>query len=131
MHEAPTHEAATDEAATHDGGQRGVLRVPGEGELLTLPGVEHLFLLTGADTGGAVALEEFALAPGVVGARPHVHEEHDEYFYVLEGVLTLFTGERETSVRAGTVFAAPRGTPHGYRNAGSAVVRGLCLYTPA
>ena len=105
MHDAAVH----DDEQGEDQLPRGVLRVPGEGELLALPGVEHLFLLTGADTAGAVAFEEFALAPGVVGARPHVHEEHDEYFYVLEGVLTLFAGDREVAARAGTLFAAPRG----------------------
>lgn len=109
---------------------RGVLRVPGEGELLTSPGVEHLFLLTSADTGGAAAFEEFALAPGAVGARPHVHESHDEYLYVLEGVLTLHTGDGEVAARAGSLFAAPRGTPHGFRNAGASVARAVCFYTP-
>jgi len=34
-------------------------------------------------------------------------------------------------VGPGHILAAVRGAPHGYRNAGTVPVRGLCLYTPA
>ena len=112
-------------------GDRPLLRRPDEGELIRVAGVDHLFRLTAAHTGGRFAFEEFTLAPGIVGARPHVHHGHDEFFYVVEGDLTLHDGTGEVTVGAGHVLAAVRGTPHGFRNAGAAVVRGLCLYTPA
>lgn len=110
---------------------RAVLRRPGEGELIRVAGVDHVFQLTAEHTGGRFAMEEFTLAPGVVGARPHVHHGHDEYFYVLDGELSLHDGTGEVTVGPGHTLAAVRGTPHGYRNAGTAPVRGLCLYTPA
>ena len=75
MHDAAVH----DDEQGEDRLRRGILRVPGEGELLTVPGVEHLFLLTGADTAGAVAFEEFALAPGVVGACLYTPAGYEEY----------------------------------------------------
>ncbi|MER6262541.1 cupin domain-containing protein [Streptomyces sp900105245] len=108
-----------------------LLRRPGDGELIDVAGVAHFFRLTGEHTGGRFAFEEFALAPGTVGARPHVHEGHDEYFYVLEGELTLHTGDGEVTAGPGHLLAATRGTPHGFRNAGPVVARALCLYTPA
>ena len=108
-----------------------LMRGPGEGEAIRIAGVQHLFQLTAAHTGGRFAMEEFTLAPGAVGARPHVHHGHDEYFYVLDGDLTVHDGTGETTVGPGHVLAAVRGTPHGYRNAGATPVRGLCLYTPA
>lgn len=104
---------------------------PGEGELIQVAGVEHLFRLTSAQTGGRFGFEEFSLAPGVVGARPHVHHGHDEYFYVLENELTVHDGTGEVTVGPGHLLAALRGAPHGFRNAGDMPVRGLCLYTPA
>ncbi|WP_317447043.1 cupin domain-containing protein [Streptomyces collinus] len=110
---------------------RPLLRHPGDGELIDVAGVAHFFRLTGEHTGGRFAFEEFSLAPGTVGARPHVHEGHDEYFYVLEGELTLHTGDGETIAGPGTLLAATRGTPHGFRNAGVVTARALCLYTPA
>ncbi|GIE34928.1 cupin [Actinoplanes italicus] len=99
--------------------------------MIRVGGVDHLFKLTGADTGGRFAMEEFTLAPGIVGARPHVHHGHDEYFYVLEGELTVHDGEGEVTAGPGHSLSAVRGAPHGYRNAGDSPVRGLCLYTPA
>ncbi|MGW2446528.1 cupin domain-containing protein [Streptomyces sp. NPDC001675] len=108
-----------------------LLRRPGDGELIDIAGVAHFFRLTGEHTGGRFAFEEFSLAPGTIGARPHVHEGHDEYFYVLEGELTLHTGDGETAAPPGALLAATRGTPHGFRNAGDVTARALCLYTPA
>jgi quercetin dioxygenase-like cupin family protein len=104
---------------------------PGEGELIAAAGVEHLFRLTASHTGGRFAVEEFTLDPGVTGARPHLHHGHDEYFYVLAGELTVHNGAAEVVVGPGAVVAALRGTPHGYRNAGTEPARGLCMYTPA
>jgi mannose-6-phosphate isomerase-like protein (cupin superfamily) len=108
-----------------------VVRGPGEGESIEVAGVEHLFRLTASDSGGRFAMEEFTLGAGVVGARPHVHHGHDEYFYVLDGELTVHDGNGELVIGPGHVVAAVRGVPHGYRNAGAVPVRGLCFYTPA
>ncbi|MFE3454562.1 cupin domain-containing protein [Nonomuraea sp. NPDC059194] len=80
---------------------------------------------------GRFAFEEFTLGAGIVGARPHVHAGHDEYFYVLDGELTLHNGDGEVTVGPGHLLSAVRGTPHGFRNAGTGTVRALCLYTPA
>ncbi|WP_433185947.1 cupin domain-containing protein [Actinoallomurus sp. CA-150999] len=110
---------------------RPLLRRPGDGELIEVAGVDHLFRLTATHTGGRFAFEEFTLDPGVLGARPHVHHGHDEYFYVLDGELTLHDGDGEITAGPGHLLAAVRGTPHGFRNAGEVPVRGLCLYTPA
>ena len=99
----------------------------GEGELIEAAGVEHLFALTG----GRLGVERFVVPPSTVGARPHVHGSHDEYFYVLAGTLTLATEDDETALTAGDLAAAPRGSVHGYRNASTAVPAvALCLYTP-
>ncbi|WP_432135350.1 cupin domain-containing protein [Streptomyces sp. bgisy154] len=110
---------------------RPLLRRRQDGELIDVAGVAHFFRLTGDHTGGRFAFEEFTLAPGTIGARPHVHDGHDEYFYVLEGELTLHTGDGEITAGPGDLLAATRGTPHGFRNAGPATARALCLYTPA
>ena len=110
---------------------RAVVRRTDEVEAIAAAGVEHLFRLTGADTGGRFAFEEFTVPPGSSGARPHVHHGHDEYFYVLSGTLTLHTGDGEVELGAGELAAAPRGAPHGFRNAGAEPVRGICMFTPA
>ncbi|WP_431042413.1 cupin domain-containing protein [Streptomyces sp. P1-3] len=110
---------------------RPLLRRPEDGELIDVAGVAHFFRLTAEHTEGRFSFEEFTLEPGIVGARPHVHHAHDEYFYVLEGELTLHDGEGEVTVGPGNLMSAVRGTPHGFRNAGTETCRALCLYTPA
>jgi mannose-6-phosphate isomerase-like protein (cupin superfamily) len=99
----------------------------GEGELIEAAGVAHLFKLTG----GRLGLERFDVPPLTVGARPHVHGSHDEYFYVLGGTLTVDTADGEVALRPGDLAAAPRGAVHGYRNASpDTPATALCLYTP-
>ena len=69
--------------------------------------------------------------PDTVGARPHIHWGHDEYFYVLEGELTVVTDVAEVTLAAGDLAQAGRGAVHGFRNASvSAPTRALCMYTP-
>jgi quercetin dioxygenase-like cupin family protein len=45
----------------------------------------------------------------------HVHHSHDEGFFVLEGVVTLYLPGRAITLRPGQFMLAPRGVPHTYR----------------
>ncbi len=111
-------------------GQPVVVRA-GEGERIVAAGVDHLFALTGDQTGGLLGLEHFSVPPRTLGARPHVHHGHDEYFYVLEGELTIVTAAGEVVLSPGDLATAPRGALHGFLNPSETVaVRGLGLYTP-
>ena len=100
---------------------------PGDGESIEIAAVRHVFKATG----GLLAVEEFELLPASMGARPHIHGGHDEYFYVLDGEITFHDGVTERTVARGAFVAAPRGTAHGFRNAGPIIARGLGLFTPA
>ena len=102
-----------------------------EGEAIPAAGVQHLFKVTGANTAGLFGLEQFLVPPDTLGARPHIHWGHDEYFYVLEGELTVATGATEVVLGAGDLAQAGRGAVHGFRNASmSTPTRALCMYTP-
>jgi quercetin dioxygenase-like cupin family protein len=45
----------------------------------------------------------------------HVHHDHDELFYVVEGRLSLFLPEATVELGPGEAAFAPRGVPHTYR----------------
>ncbi|MDQ3404559.1 MAG: cupin domain-containing protein [Actinomycetota bacterium] len=94
---------------------------------------EYRVLLSGADTGGRLAIVEQVLPPGTLGAAPHVHHGHAEDFVVIEGDLTFDTGVAEESrvVSAGGVVSVPKGAAHGYRNASDTDVRCVMTFTPA
>ena len=66
------------------------------------------------------------------GASPHVHRQHSDLFYVLEGELTVFAGPDRTDhvLPAGTLALAPPLVVHGFRNASDADVKYLNFHAP-
>jgi len=75
-------------------------------------GIFRLRLLAGADqTDGAFSLGEFSGGQGVWTA-PHVHQNTEESFYVLEGNFVFTLGEEEVEAGPGSYILVPRGTRH-------------------
>ena len=60
---------------------------------------------------------------------PHTHA-HVDAMLVLDGEIELLGGTRPERIGAGTVVAAPPGTPHGFRNPGPRRARLLILHAP-
>jgi len=81
------------------------------------------------DTNGAFLLVEAMLAPGTE-PPPHVHTREDELFYLLEGELDVYVGERAFNAKAGECVFMPRFKPHAFVIR-SAQFRLLALFTPA
>ncbi len=109
-----------------------VVRGPGNGEALAgLPGVAYLVRLSGEDTAGDVAAVEITLAPGAVGASPHVHHAHAEHFHVVSGVVTFDVGHEAKAFGVGTWISVPRELRHGFRNESDVEAVLLCVVTPA
>jgi quercetin dioxygenase-like cupin family protein len=98
----------------------------------TLEGVPWIFKATGATTGG-----HFDFMVGEVaylsGPPLHVHEEQDDTFYVLEGVLTVQADDEVFELTAGDFVSVPPGVPHTFDNVDKdqAPVRTINLMTPA
>jgi uncharacterized cupin superfamily protein len=72
----------------------------------------------------------FDASPGYVGPSVHVHRQHTDAFYVLEGELEFeLDGERITAPADNWVAATP-GVAHTFRNAGDERVRFLNVHAP-
>lgn len=82
-----------------------------EGEAFWFLGVLAIIKATGETTDGRVAVIEH-LAPEGAGSPLHVHQREDEWFYVLEGELTLWIGGRVIKAPTGSFVYGPRGIPH-------------------
>jgi quercetin dioxygenase-like cupin family protein len=68
---------------------------------------------SGAETGHAFA--QFEVNDPRGGGPPlHVHHTEDETFYVLDGRVTMFVGEKQIDLEAGDYCFGPRGVPHAY-----------------
>ena len=87
------------------------------------------FLATGEQTGGAFCLVDERASRGE-SVPLHKHPEDMESFYVLEGEMTLFVGDRPGVLApAGSFAHVPGGTVHGFR-VESDEARYLILTTP-
>jgi quercetin dioxygenase-like cupin family protein len=114
---------------TSDG--QGVIRGPGEGQLVIWPnGTRFFFQAAAEDTGGVLSVGTSTLPPAGA-ASPHVHEQNEETFYVLEGEITVGLGDRTSRAPAGSFVFVPRGVVHSLRNEGSTPATLLVIITPA
>jgi mannose-6-phosphate isomerase-like protein (cupin superfamily) len=98
---------------------------PGEGETIR-PGFE---IKVGRPE---LVLTEARYAPGDTGPDPHVHHDHVDSFFVLEGELEWRVGpELEPHTGgAGSFVSVPRDVLHTFRNPGPGEARFLNLHAP-
>jgi len=86
--------------------------------------------IEGEDTGGAIAIHEFAVQPGTQVPAAHSHDEYDETLYGVEGVLTMTVDGVASEVGPGDTLFIPRGVVHRFENAGEVESRTLAVVTP-
>ena len=96
-----------------------IVRAP-EGEIAILVASEGLTVIRGR------------CAPGVQIAGRHLHLEHTDAFYVLEGELTFELGPEAEAVTvgAGGFVAVPPGVAHAIRNASDGWAASLSIHAP-
>lgn len=74
------------------------------------------FLLEGKDTGGALAMFEFDVAPGGKVPVAHSHDTYEETAYGIQGVMTFTVDGQREEIRPGEVLCIPRGAVHRFDN---------------
>jgi cupin domain len=73
----------------------GIFVGPNDGKVLTNPiGGQIVVKVHDEDTAGAYSIHDNIIPPGSLGPRPHLHRDHEEAFYVLEGELHVRVGPR-------------------------------------
>ncbi len=87
---------------------RAVLSAPGEGQKIG----NFRLRLSSAQTGGAIEVFEHY---DVGFPPPHIHRDHDEFFYNIEGSVKLTLGKEELEVPAGSLVFVPRGMRHSFK----------------
>lgn len=94
---------------------------PRAGQQLNVLGAQML-----VKSAGAFFVADHPMPAGYA-VPPHVHEDDDEAFFVIEGALTLDTDEGPRVAEAGSFVHLPAGTRHGFRNETDGVTRLLVL----
>jgi mannose-6-phosphate isomerase-like protein (cupin superfamily) len=113
----------------HDRATTGYALSPNEGDAFWLAGMLQTVKLSGADTGGRYGLIEVVVPPGL-GSPWHVHEEEDEWFFVLDGCLTVYVGDTRADLTPGGFGFGPKGVPHTFIGAGPGPARVLVGLAP-
>ncbi len=101
-----------------------------EGQILNVIGDNQNIKLTGKDTNGQFTLIEQNNKPGV-GIPPHVHENEDEVFQVIEGQVEMSIGEKLTTLNSGDLIFCPKGIPHSWKVIGDQNARAMLSIFPA
>ncbi len=107
----------------------GVIRAQ-EGERISQAGTTLTFKSLGRETGGAAFIYEQASPPGAV-VPSHLHQNEDEFVYLLEGEVEVTIGDARLTVGPGDLVKMPRGVPHGIRMTGTGPARSLWTVVPA
>jgi quercetin dioxygenase-like cupin family protein len=71
------------------------------------------------------------IVPPGLGSPCHIHRNEDEAFYILDGAIRFFSGDRSWVLGPGGFAFLPRGFPHGFRTERDKPSRSLLLVTPA
>ncbi|BDG01103.1 cupin domain-containing protein [Anaeromyxobacter oryzae] len=100
-----------------------------DGEAFRLGPLEIIVKENGSGTRMNLAVAEFRGTTFRI--PPHVHTEHDETIYVLEGRMGVKLGERTLTATAGSSFTIPVNVPHAIWNESGERVRFLNVIVAA
>tara|TARA_Y100001933_G_scaffold236159_1_gene257876 strand:- start:1416 stop:1976 length:561 start_codon:yes stop_codon:yes gene_type:complete len=106
-----------------------IVRRDKEGLTLEILDGRLTFKVLSEETGGAYAMIEQVVPPGV-GPPLHVHHRETEIFYVVAGTFDLQCGSEMHRLDAGSLFVGPRDIPHRFENVGDTPGRLLLTVYP-
>lgn len=105
--------------------------IPGGSGRIIRFGPNELTVKTGSESSHAlVGVFESALPPGGGFPIPHVREQYEEVFYVLEGEIEYYVGEEWEAAFAGSTVSVPSGVIHAFRNSSPYPARHLVVHAP-
>jgi quercetin dioxygenase-like cupin family protein len=101
-----------------------------EAEVLGGDPVTVRLLADSSSTGGALSTVRVTLGEGADGARPHLHRNSAEMFYLLDGEAEVLSGDDVVTASRGDLIIVPPGRPHAFAAAPGAPADLLIVITP-
>lgn len=112
-----------DETHHHDGNAAhshaeypNIIRRMADFKTVNQPFVPTKKMLGSKENASGILFYETILAPRSPGAPPHIHENDEEFFYVVSGTLDAMSGEDVVRLEAGDFAALLPGTAHMFWN---------------
>lgn len=103
---------------------------PPDGEVVMQGPLGVITKIHGRATNGVMSIVEHPVAPRLL-VPPHVHQDHDEWSYILEGRIGARIGDDEFIAETGAYILKPRKIPHVFWNPDDQPARILEIITPA
>ena len=103
---------------------------PADGKVVMEGPLGVVTKIPGSDTNGVISIVEHPVAPRLL-VPPHVHVDHDEWSYILEGRIGARVGYDEFIAGPGSYILKPRGIPHVFWNPDDSPARILEIVTPS
>ena len=110
--------------------QGGIHLRGGEGKSFWLLTDLHTFKVVGDDTNGAFAVAELTAGPEF-GPPPHIHQQSDEDFYILDGTFDFSLAGQAFTAGPGAFVHLPKGVVHTHCAGGGTSARALVIHSPA
>jgi quercetin dioxygenase-like cupin family protein len=82
------------------------------------------------ESGDRQCFSEWTVDAGSDGPPPHLHRQHQEAFFVVDGTLTFRVGEETIEARAGSFIFIPPGVVHAFSNRSEAPATCVNAYVP-
>jgi quercetin dioxygenase-like cupin family protein len=117
-------------STSHDPAPSPIALQPGKGEALWFMDFLATIKATAEETGGRVAVIHHA-GPKDSGSPLHVHHRENEWFWVLDGELTIWVGGQVIQAPAGSFVFGPQHTPHTFTVSSPGGARFLLVTEPA
>ena len=99
-------------------------------EHIKLGGAPNDCKVSGQDTDGALCVFEFT-SPGKGGPPSHIHQDQDEWFYVMEGEFDFQVGDDRFRMRPGESVFAPRKIAHVWASVSDKPAKMMIAFQPA
>ena len=103
---------------------------PADGKVVMEGPLGVVTKIPGTETNGVISIVEHPVAPRLL-VPPHVHVDHDEWSYILEGRIGARVGDDEFIAGPGSYILKPRGIPHVFWNPDDSPARILEIITPS
>lgn len=81
-------------------------------------------------TGGALSTQRVTLTSGADGAKPHLHDNSAEMFFLLDGAAEILSGDEVVTAGPGDLVVVPPGKPHAFAAVPGADADLLIVITP-
>ena len=88
------------------------------------------YLATTETTRGEFGLYRVVMKPRAGGPSTHFHRTISESFYILDGTVRLYNGDKWIDAKQGDFLHVPQGGLHAFRNDSDAPAEMLLLFTP-